>query len=139
MNTITMKSSSVHGLDVTYNEVEVQRFIDDSRSLKEREGILLDKVYHLRNQVREFFKEQEWSDGTFTVNKQDVNELLEKIGCDKLTTKYRGTFTVTGTFTVDASDEDEAESMISDETEINNYAADMSIDQIEVFDVEDDE
>ena len=139
MNTITIKSTNAHTPDVSYNEVEVQRFIDDSRSLKERETILLDKVYNLRRQVREFFKDQEWDSGEITISKINVNELLEELGCDKLTTKYRGTYTITGTFIVDASDEDEAQSIISDESEVNNYGADMSIDQIETFDVEDDE
>jgi hypothetical protein len=74
MNTITIKATNAHTPDVSYNEVEVQRFIDDSRSLKERETILLDKVYHLRNQVREFFKEQEWNDGEITISKPDDNE-----------------------------------------------------------------
>lgn len=139
MNTITMKSSSVHGLDVTYNEVEVQRFIDDSRSLKERETILLDKVYNLRRQVREFFADQEWDSGEVTINKASVNELLEELGCDKLTTKYQGTYTITGTFNIEASDEDEAQSIISDESQVTNYGAEMSIDQIETFDIEENE
>lgn len=134
-----MKSSSVHGLDVTYNEVEVQRFIDDSRSLKERETILLDKVYNLRRQVREFFADQEWDSGEVTINKASVNELLEELGCDKLTTKYQGTYTITGTFNIEASDEDEAQSIISDESQVTNYGAEMSIDQIETFDIEENE
>ena len=139
MNTITMKSSSVHGLDVTYNEVEVQKFITDSRQLKERETILLDKVYNLRRQVREFFADQEWDSGEVTINKASVNELLEELGCDKLTTKYQGTYTITGTFNIEACDEDEAQSIISDESEVSNYGAEMSIDQIETFDIEENE
>ena len=139
MNTITMKTSNVHGQDVTYNEVEVQRFIDDSRVLKERADTLVDKVYHLRRQVRDFFKDQEWDSGEITINKTDVNVLLEELGCDKLTTEYRGTFTITGTFNVEASDEEEAEAMISDETEVNNHAGGMHVEQIEVFDIEDNE
>jgi hypothetical protein len=139
MNTITIKATNAHTPDVSYNEVEVQRFIDDSRTLKEREGILLDKVYHLRRQIREFFKDQDWDRSEITINKTEVNELLEELGCDKLTTKYRGTYTITGTFNIEASDEDEAQSIISDESEVSNYGAEMSIDQIETFDIEDDE
>ena len=139
MNTITIKGTNAHTPDVSYNEVEVQRFINDSRSLKERETILLDKVYFLRNQVREFFKDQEWNSGEIIVNKTSVNELLDTIGCDKLTTKYQGTYTITGTFNIEASDEDEAQSIIADESEVSNYRADMSIDQIETFDIEEDE
>jgi len=139
MNTITIKATNAHTPDVTYNEVEVQRFIDDSRTLKEREGILLDKVYYLRSQVREFFKDQEWDSSEITINKTEVNELLDKIGCDKLTSKYRGTFTITGTFDVEADDEDDVESIISDSTEVNNYSASIDVEQIEIFDIEEDE
>ena len=125
--------------DVTYTGAEVQRFIDDSRALKERERILLDKVYNLRRQVREFFADQEWDSSEITINKASVNELLEELGCDKLTTKYQGTYTITGTFNIEASDEDEAQSIISDESEVSNYGAEMSIDQVETFDIEENE
>ena len=135
MNTITIMSNNAP--DVTYTGVEVQRFIDDSRTLKEREGILLDKVYHLRRQVREFFKDQDWDRSE--INKTEVNELLEELGCDKLTTEYRGTFTITGTFNVEADDEDEVVSIITDSTEVNNYSGNMHVEEIEVMDVEDNE
>jgi hypothetical protein len=139
MNTITIKATNAHTNDVSYNEVEVQRFIDDGRTLKEREGILLDKVYHLRRQVREFFKDQDWDRSEITINKTEVNELLGEIGCDKLTTEYRGTFTITGTFNVEADDEDEVVSIITDSTEVNNYSGGMHVEEIEVMDVEDNE
>ena len=139
MQTITISSNDEHTPDVIYTSAEVARFVNDARALKERETILLDKVYNLRRQVREFFKDQEWDRSEITVNKKDVNELLEELGCDKLTTEYRGTFTITGTFNVEASDEDEAESMISDETEVTNYAGSIDVEQIEVFDIEDNE
>lgn len=137
MNTITIMSNNAP--DVTYTGVEVQRFIDDSRTLKEREGILLDKVYHLRRQVREFFKDQDWDRSEITINKTEVNELLGEIGCDKLTTEYCGTFTITGTFNVEADDEDDVVSIITDSTEVSNYSADIHVEDIEVMDVEDKE
>jgi hypothetical protein len=139
MNTITIKATNAHTPDVSYNELEVQRFIDDSRALKERETILLDKVYNLRRQIREFFKDQEWDSGEITINKKDVNELLGELGCDRLTSKYVGTFTVTGTFNVEADDEDDVEAIISDSTEVDNYLANMHVEQIETFDIEEDE
>jgi hypothetical protein len=54
-----------------------------------------DELRKIRHEVRDFFSEGEWSDGETTVNKGDTNALLERIGAHKLTTKYRGTFTVT--------------------------------------------
>ena len=139
MNTITMKTSSVHGQDVTYNEVEVQRFIDDSRVLKEKADALVDKIYNVKRQLRDFFKDQEWDSGEITINKKDVNELLGELECDRLTSKYVGTFTITGTFNVEADDEDDVEAIISDSTEVDNYLANISVEQIETFDIEEDE
>ena len=139
MQTITISSNDEHTPDVTYTSAEVARFVNDARALKERETILLDKVYHLRRQVQEFFKDQEWDSGEITINKKDVNELLGELGCDRLTSKYVGTFTITGTFNVEADDEDDVEAIISDSTEVDNYLASMHVEQIEVFDIEEDE
>ena len=139
MQTITISSNDEHTPDVTYTSAEVARFVNDARALKERETILLDKVYHLRRQVQEFFKDQEWDSGEITINKKDVNELLGELGCDRLTSKYVGTFTITGTFNVEADDEDDVETIISDSTEVDNYLASMHVEQIEVFDIEEDE
>jgi hypothetical protein len=138
MNTITIKSTNGYP-DVSYNEVEVQRFVNDSRALKDRETVLVDKLYNLRRQLRDFFKDQDWDSGEITINKKDVNELLGELECDKLTSKYVGTFTITGTFNVEADDEEDVEAIISDSTEVENYSASMHVEQIETFDIEEDE
>jgi hypothetical protein len=70
--------------------------------------------------------------------KSEVNDLLERIGSDKLTTKYNGTFTITGSFNIEVEDEDEIQSIIEDNTDVSNYSADIDVDQIEVHDVEED-
>jgi len=139
MNTITIKSTNAHTPDVSYNEVEVQRFVNDSRALKDRETLLVDKLYNLRRQLRDFFKDQDWDSGEVTINKKDVNELLGELECDRLTSKYVGTFTITGTFNVEADDEDDVEAIISDSTEVDNYLASMHVEQIETLDIEEDE
>jgi len=64
--------------------------------------------------------------------------LLERIGSDKLTTKYRGTFTITGSFNLEVEDEDEIQSIIEDNTDVSNYSADMEVEGIEIFDIEED-
>jgi hypothetical protein len=138
MNTITIKSTNGYP-DVSYNEVEVQRFVNDSRALKDRETVLVDKLYSLRRQLRDFFKDQDWDSGEVTINKKDVNELLRELECDRLTSKYVGTFTITGTFNVEADDEDDVEAIISDSTEVDNYLASINVEQIETFDIEEDE
>jgi hypothetical protein len=139
MNTITIKATNAHTPDVSYNEVEVQRFINDSRALKDREALLVDKLYNLRRQLRDFFKDQDWDSGEITINKKDVNELLGELECDRLTSKYVGTFTITGTFNVEADDEEDVEAIISDSTEVDNYLASINVEQIETFDIEEDE
>ena len=138
MNTITIKSTNGYP-DVSYNEVEVQRFVNDSRALKDRETVLVDKLYNLRRQLRDFFKDQDWDSGEITINKKDVNELLGELECDRLTSKYVGTFTITGTFNVEADDEEDVEAIISDSTEVDNYLASINVEQIETFDIEEDE
>jgi hypothetical protein len=136
MNTISI--TTVDGT-INYTESEIIRFISKARDQQEKADKVVDKLYNVKRQLRDFFADQEWDSSEVTINKASVNELLEELECDKLTTKYRGTYTITGTFIIDASDEDEAQSIISDESEVSNYGADMSIDQIETFDVEEDE
>lgn len=139
MQTITISSNNENTPDVTYTSAEVARFVNDARALKERETTLLDKVYHLRRQLRDFFKDQEWDSGEVTINKKEVNELLVELGCDKLTSKYVGTYTITGTFNVEADDEEDVEAIISDSTEVENYLANINVEQIDTFDIEEDE
>jgi hypothetical protein len=136
MNTISV--TTVDGT-INYTEAEVIRFISKALEQQEKAERLVDKLYNVKRQVRDFFKDNEWDSGELLLTKSTVNELLDEIECDKLTTEYRGTFTITGTFNVEAADEEEAENMISDETEVNNYAGGMHVEQIEVFDIESNE
>jgi hypothetical protein len=64
--------------------------------------------------------------------------LLESIGANRLTTRYNATFTVTGTFSVDAEDPSEAESIFTDNLSVDFYDGDIDVDQIEVMDIEED-
>ena len=128
----TISVTTVDGT-INYTEAEVIRFISKAREQQEKADKLVDKLYNVKRQVRDFFKDNEWSDGAITISKTDVNELLSEIDCDKLTTKYQGTYTITGTFNIEASDEDEAQSIISDESEVSNYGAEMSIDKFETW------
>jgi hypothetical protein len=139
MNTITITSKTDEQGNteaaVIYSEGEVLRFIEKAKRVDE----LNDKIRDIRYKVRDFFSECEWSGGEATINKSDTNELLDSIGCDKLTTKYRGTFTVTGSFTIDVDDEDDIENILSDNISVDCYAADLDVDQVEVMDIEEDE
>jgi hypothetical protein len=131
---------------VTYNESEVLRFIQSNTELKRQVDELQTADNHryitirdIRNNVRDFFSEGEWSDNEQTVNKSEVNLLLETIGTNKLTSKYRGTFTVTGTFNVEVEDEDDVTDVVTDGISVDFYGGDIDVEQIDVLDIEEDD
>lgn len=145
MNTISIVMPESNDT-VTYNESEVLRFIQSNTELKRQVDELQTADNHryitirdIRNNVRDFFSEGEWSDGEQTVNKSEVNLLLETIGTNKLTSKYRGTFTVTGTFNVEVEDEDDVTDVVTDGISVDFYGGDIDVEQIDVLDIEEDD
>ena len=113
MNTIQITTTDG---TVNYTEAEVLRFIERARETDAIQNISNDNRKQIetnRYKVRDFFSECEWSDGEALIQKSDVNELLESIGANKLTTKYNATYTITGTFSVECEDEDDAEAMLA--------------------------
>ena len=139
MNTIQI--NTVEGT-VNYTEAEVIRFIDKAKeadAVHQLTSMQATNIREIRNEVRDFFSEGEWNNGEQTVNKSEVNEFLDSIGCAKLTTKYRGNFTIYGTFEVDVEDEDEVESVVTENLSVECYAADTDVDSIELHDVEETE
>jgi hypothetical protein len=138
MNTIQINTAD--GI-INYTEAEVIRFLEKAKQTDEllaNESKHYATVRDIRNNVRDFFSESEWEDNQTTSDKSEVNFLLERIGCSKLTTKYRGTFTVTGTFSVDVEDEDEVTDLVSDGISVDFYGGNLDVEQIEVLDIEED-
>ena len=138
MNTIQI--TTVDGA-VNYTEAEIVRFIDKARGIDELNNLLnkqSNTIREIKNNVRDFFSEVEWENGEQTVTKSDVNELLELIGSHKLTSRYGGSFTITGTFQVEAEDEDDAESKFSDNVDVSFYDGDITVDQVEANDIAED-
>jgi hypothetical protein len=138
MNTIQITTAD--GM-VNYTEAEIVRFIDKAKGIDDLNTLLNQQsntIRSIKNNVRDFFSEVEWENGEQTVTKSDVNELLELIGSHKLTSKYGGSFTITGTFQVEAEDEDDAESKFSEGVDVNFYDGDITVDEVEVNDVEED-
>jgi len=136
MNTIQI--NTVDGT-VNYTESEVLRFIEKAKGIDELNESITKQIHVIRdnrNKVRDFFSEGEWQDGETTINKGDVNELLESIGANKLTTRYNATFTITGTFTVDCEDEDDAEALFTDNVDVSFHDGEIDVDQIDVMDIE---
>lgn len=139
MNTIQI--TTVDGV-VNYTESEIIRFIEKAGEVNAIQASASeDRAQRISNnyKVRDFFSESEWSDGETTISKADVNALLESIGANKLTTKYRASYTITGTFSVDCEDEDDVESLFTDNVLVDFYDGDIDVDQIEVLDIEADE
>lgn len=138
MNTIQITTTDG---TVNYTESEVLRFIERAKEVDAVQQVSdqqrAEKVSN-RHKVRDFFSEGEWNDGETVVNKGDVNMLLESIGCNKLTTRYNANFTITGTFSVDVEDENEVESLFTDNVSVDFYDGDIDVDQIEVNDIEED-
>lgn len=138
MNTITIET--IDG-PISYTEAEVVNFIARAKEvsgLNDSITAATKTIRDIRHEVRDFFSEGEWQDGETTFNKGDVNAMLERIGANKLTTQYRGTFTITGSFNIEVEDEDEVEDIIVNNTEISNWSADMDVDDIEIHYLEED-
>lgn len=138
MNTIQI--TTVDGI-VNYTESEVIRFIERAGEVDAIQQVSNDtrqRINENRNAVRDFFSEGQWDDGEFSASKEDINQLLQSIGANRLTSKYRATYTITGTFSVDAEDADDAEAIFTDNVTIDFYDGDIDVDQIEVLDVEED-
>lgn len=139
MNTIQI--NTVDGV-VNYTESEIIRFIEKAGEVNAIQASASeDRAQRISNtyKVRDFFSECEWSDGETTITKSDVNELLESIGANKLTTRYSATYTITGTFSVDAEDADDAETIFTDNVTVDFYDGDIEVDQIEVHDMEEED
>lgn len=134
MNTITINNKK--GASVVYTEAEVIRFIE---KIKVADDIISQQhktIIDIKNSVRDFFSESQWDDDEFSASKKNVNDLLTSIGTNRLTTKYRATYTITGTFIVNAEDADDAEGIFTDNVTVNLYSGDIDVDQIEVLDLE---
>ena len=138
MNTIQVTTTD--GV-INYTENEILRFIERAKEIdavQQVSDLQRKEKNDSRNKVRDFFSEGQWDDGQFTASKEDVNELLQSIGANRLTTKYRASYTVTGTFSVDAEDADDAEAIFTDNLSVDFYDGDIDVDQIEVLDIEED-
>ena len=132
MNTIQVTTE--HGV-VNYTESEILRFI---QKVDELDGFKQNAIDN-RHKVRDFFSEGQWDDGEFTASKEDINDLLESIGANRLTSKYNATYTITGTFSVEAESAEDAEAAFTDNVTVDFYDGDIEVDQIEVHDMEEED
>jgi hypothetical protein len=132
---------------VTYNftEESLKELIKSETTLKLRlESVQLEaqeayrKVISTRSKVYDFFSEA-FDDGSdeATVNRDDVNELLEAIGSDVLTTTWSATVEITVTVTgIKATSPEEVEDFITDNIEVSGYDLELHDPDVRVQDIE---
>ena len=138
MNTIQINTAEG---TVNYTEAEVIRFIERTKetdAIQQVADQYRKNIREIRDEVRNFFSEGEWSDGETTCNKGDVNAMLERIGCNKITSTYTGTFTIHGTFSLEAEDADSATDLLTDNINVEFYDGDIDVDNVEIHDMEED-
>lgn len=134
MNTIQVKLDT--GATINYTETEVVRAFEQVESYKTQYGNEVTTSSRIRNQVRDFFSEREWSDRETTVTLDEVNELLNNIGSHAIQSKYSGNITIAVSFDdLDADDADSAIAMIEDEIQVELYGVSISIDSVNVDEI----
>jgi hypothetical protein len=137
MNTIQVKLDT--GATINYTEAEIIRAFDQVESYKTQYGNEITISAKIRNQVRDFFSEREWSDREATVTLDEVNELLNNIGSHAIQSTYSGSITISVSFCdLDADDADSAVAMIEDEIQVELYGVSTSIDSVNVDDIEEE-
>ncbi len=96
------------------------------------------KVAYTRSKVYDFFTEV-FEDGgdEATVERDAVNELLESIGSDALTTTWSATVEITVTVNnINASSPEEVEDIIHDNLEVSGYNLDVNDPDLRVYGIE---
>lgn len=91
-----------------------------------------------RASVYDFFTEV-FEDGgdEATVERDAVNELLESIGSDALTTTWSATVEITVTISnINATSPDEVEDIINDNIEVSGYNLDVNDQDVKVYGIE---
>ena len=132
---------------VTYNftEESLKELIKSETTTKLRlESVQLEaqeayrKIASTRAKVYDFFSEA-FDDGSdeVTVTREDVNELLESIGSDVLTTTWSATVEITVTVTgIKATSPEEVEDIITDNIEVSGYDLELHDPDVRVSDIE---
>jgi len=141
MNTIQILDIE-SGNTINYTEQEVSNYIRRSKEVDAVQQVSSEyraEAVTIRHKVRDFFSEREWTDRETTVNLDEVNELLNNIGSHSIQTTYSGNITISVSFCdLDADDADDAISKIEDEITVDLYGGSITIDQINVDDIEEE-
>ena len=136
---------TVDGTTYNFTEESLKELIKSETAAKLRvESVQLEaqetyrKIASVRNKVYDFFSEA-FDDVTdeATVTRDDVNELLESIGSDVLTTTWSATVEITVTVTgIKATSPEEVEDIITDNIEVSGYDLELHDPDVRVQDIE---
>jgi hypothetical protein len=136
---------TVDGITYNFTEESLKELIKSETAAKLRiESVQLEaqetyrKIASVRSKVYDFFSEA-FDDGTdeATVTRDDVNELLESIGSDVLTTTWSATVEITVTVTgIKATSPEEVEDIITDNIEVSGYDLELHDPDVRVQDIE---
>ena len=136
---------TVDGTTYNFTEESLKELIKSETALKKRHEAVSTEVQEAyrrlistRSKVYDFFSEA-FDDGSdeATVNRDDVNELLEAIGSDVLTTTWSATVEITVTVTgIKATSPEEVEDIITDNIEVSGYDLELCDPDIRVQEIE---
>jgi hypothetical protein len=136
---------TVDGTTYNFTEESLKELIKSETALKLRlESVQLEaqetyrKIASVRSKVYDFFSEA-FDDGSdeATVARDDVNELLESIGSDVLTTTWSATVEITVTVVgIKATSPEEVEDIITDNIEVSGYDLELHDPDVRVHGIE---
>jgi hypothetical protein len=136
---------TVDGTTYNFTEESLKELIKSETAAKLRlESVQLEaqetyrKIASIRSKVYDFFSEA-FDDGTdeATIERDNVNELLESIGSDVLTTTWSATVEITVTVTgIKATSPEEVEDIITDNIEVSGYDLELHDPDVRVQEIE---
>jgi len=136
---------TVDGTTYNFTEESLKELIKNEQALKRKHESVSNeaqeayrKLVSIRSKVYDFFSEA-FDDGTdeATVERDNVNELLESIGSDVLTTTWSATVEITVTVTgIKATSPEEVEDIITDNIEVSGYDLELHDPDVRVQDIE---
>jgi hypothetical protein len=136
---------TVDGTTYNFTEESLKELIKSETAAKRKHEAVSNEVQEaykrlisIRSKVYDFFSEA-FDDGSdeATVSRDDVNELLESIGSDVLTTTWSATVEITVTVTgIKATSPEEVEDIITDNIEVSGYDLELHDPDVRVQDIE---
>ena len=136
---------TVDGTTYNFTEESLKELIKSETAAKRKHEAVSNEVQEaykrlisIRSKVYDFFSEA-FDDGSdeATVNRDDVNQLLEAIGSDVLTTTWSATVEITVTVTgIKATSPEEVEDIITDNIEVSGYDLELHDPDVRVQDIE---